>query len=150
MIARQRRMERMRAIVREYRVAGIAARDLQALFRSDPSVLSDEQLRNEDFRHYQDNLESTYLIRLYAEFEAGLREAWGSAFGQVTSPRMRDLIDSVAARRLISEPWRDAVHDVRAYRNALVHEGGIDIPPIGLSEALGHLCRFFSALPLDW
>jgi hypothetical protein len=118
MIARQRRLNRMRSIMREYRIARVAARDLQA--------------------------------RLFAEFEAGLREAWVRAFGQATSPKTQDLIDSFAARRLIPAPWRAAAHDVRAYRNALIHEGGVDIPPIGLDEAQGHLCRFFSRLPDDW
>lgn len=140
----------MRSIMREYRIAGVAARDLQARLSADPSALSDEQLRVADFHNFRDNLAPTYLIRLFAEFEAGLREAWSLAFGQTTSPRMQDLIDSFAARRLIPAPWRAAAHDVRAYRNALVHEGGADAPPIELAEASGRLCRFFSYLPDDW
>jgi hypothetical protein len=150
MIARQRRLDRMRAILREYRIAGVAARDLQARLRADPSALSGEELRVADFYNFRDNLEPTYLIRVFAEFEAGLREAWALAFGQATSPRMQDLIDSFAARRLIPAPWRDAAHNVRAYRNALVHEGGADVPALELAEACGHLCRFFSYLPADW
>jgi len=150
MIARQRRLNRMRSIMREYRIAGVAARDLQARLSADPSALSDEQLRVADFHNFRDKLGPTYLIRLFAEFEAGLREGWARAFGQATSPRMQDLIDSIAARRLIPAPWRTAAHDVRAYRNALIHEGGVDAPPIGLDEAQSHLCRFFSRLPDDW
>jgi hypothetical protein len=150
MIARQRRLNRMRAVMREYRIARIAARDLQARLRANPSVLSEEQLQVADFHNFRDNLESTYLIRLFAEFEAGLRGAWVRALGQTTSPRMRDLIDSFAARRLIPAPWRIAAHDVRDYRNALIHEGGVDVPPIGLDKTQGHLCRFFSRLPDDW
>jgi hypothetical protein len=150
MIARQRRLNRMRSIMREYRIARVAARDLQARLRADPSLLSEEQLQVADFHNFRDNLEATYLIRVFAEFEAGLREAWARAFGQATSPKTQDLIDSLAARRLIPAPWRAAAHNVRAYRNALIHEGGVDIPPIGLDEAQGHLCRFFSRLPDDW
>ena len=140
----------MRAIMREYRIAKVAAQDLRARLRADPSVLSEEQLQVADYHNFRDNLEPTYLIRLFAEFEAGLREAWALAFGQTTSPKMRDLIDSFAARRLIPAPWRDAAHNVRAYRNALIHEGGVDVPPIGMDQALGHLCRYFSWLPHDW
>jgi hypothetical protein len=140
----------MRAIMREYRVARVAARDLQARLRADPSALSEEQLQVADFHGYRDNLEATYLIRLFAEFEAGLREAWALALGQATGPRMQDLIDAFAARRLIPAPWRDAAHTVRAHRNALIHEGGVDVPPIGLDEAQRHLCRFFSYSPQDW
>lgn len=150
MTARQRRLDRMRAIMRQYRVATIAARDLQGRFRADPSWLSAEKLRPADFQGFRNDLESTYLIRLFAEFETGLREAWARAFGQVTSPRTRDLIDAFAARRFVPAPWHDMVHDVRAYRNALVHEAGADVPPIGMDAALGYLCRFFSHLPHDW
>jgi hypothetical protein len=63
---------------------------------------------------------------------------------------MRDLIDAFSARCDISPEWRDCVHDVRAYRNDLLHEGAGDVQPIGLREACGWLCRFFSRLPLDW
>ena len=140
----------MCAIVREYQIARIAARDLGVRLRADPSVLSEEGLENADYYNLRDNLEPTYLIRLFAEFEAGLREAWARSFGQTTTPRMQDLIESFAARRLISARWRDAAHTVRLYRNALVHEGGIDVPPVGLDQAQGHLCRFFSRLPEDW
>jgi hypothetical protein len=150
MIARQRRLNRMRAVMREYKIARVAARDLQARLRADPSVLADEQLQVADSHNFRDNLESTYLMRLFAEFEAGLREAWDRALGQATSPKMQDLIDSFAARRLIPWPWSVAAHNVRAYRNALLHEGGVDIAPIGMDEAQGHLCRFFSRLPDDW
>src|SRR6202034_3237150 len=99
MIARQRRLERMCAIAREYQIARIAAQDLGTRLRADPSVLSEEGLENADYYNLRDNLEPTYLIRLFAEFEAGLREAWARSFGQTTTPRMQDLIESFAARR---------------------------------------------------
>jgi hypothetical protein len=139
MTPKQRRLERLRAIEREWLIASVAAEGLEERLRAVPSVLAAGPLQYTDYRNFRDNLESTYLIRLFAEFEA--------AFHQATSPRMRDLIDSLAARCLISPEWRDRVHDVRGYRNALVHEGGEDVQAIGLREACSELCRFFSGLP---
>jgi hypothetical protein len=150
MTPKQRRLGRMRAIEREWLVASIAAEDLGERLRADPSALAGERLQIADYRSFRDNLEPTYLIRLFAEFESGLREAWTMAFRQATTPRMQDLIDSVSARCVISPEWRDRVHDVRIYRNALVHEGGEDVQPIGLREACSELCRFFSGLPHRW
>ena len=103
-----------------------------------------------DYRNFRDNLEPTYLIRLFAEFEAGLREAWELAFRRTTSPGVRDLIDSLYTQCFIPEAWRDCVHQVRKYRNALVHEGGDDAQAIGMREACSDLCRFFGHLPHNW
>jgi hypothetical protein len=150
MTPKQRRLERMRAIEREWRVASIAAENLGEYLRANPSALAERELRITDYRNFRDNLESTYLIRVFAEFEAGLREAWALAFRQTTSPRMRDLIDSFSARCIISQEWCDCAHEVRAYRNALIHEGDGEVQPIGIREACGWLCRFFSRVPHDW
>jgi hypothetical protein len=150
MTRKQRRMERIRAVEREYLVALVAARGLDARFHADPSALVAERLEFADYRNFRDHLEATYLIRLFAEFEAGLREAWEVALHRTTVPSVRDLIDSLHARRLLPDVWRDCVHSIRIYRNSLVHEGGEDAEPIGLREACSDLCRFFSGLPHHW
>jgi hypothetical protein len=150
MTRKQHRLERIRAVEREYEVAVIAAEGLDARLRSNPSALVEGRLTYGDYQNFRDNLETTYLIRLFAEFEAGLRHAWEVAFHRTTSPRMRDLIDSVAAQCSISQNWCDHAHDVRKYRNTLVHDGGDDGQAIGLREACRDLCRFFSQLPHDW
>jgi hypothetical protein len=150
MTRKQRRMERIRAIEREYLVALVAAIGLDGRFHSDPSALEVEELKFVDYRNFRDNLEATYLIRLFAEFEAGLREAWELAFRRTTVPSVRDLIDSLHAQRVLPDPRRDCVHNIRIYRNALVHEGDEDAEPIGLREACSDLCRSFSGLPHRW
>jgi hypothetical protein len=150
MTRKQRRLERIRAIEREYRVALVAASGLDERLRADPSALDREQLKFVDYRNFRDNLEPTYLIRLFAEFEAGLREAWELAFRRTTSPSVRDLIDSIYAQCFIPQDWCDRAHEVREYRNGLVHEGGGEAQAIGIREASGHLCRFFSRLPHQW
>jgi hypothetical protein len=97
-----------------------------------------------------ENLEDTYFIRLYAVFEAGLRDAWRNVFRRRSRPRMEDLLNSMAALRSIPQTDLDRAHLVRRYRNASVHEGGEEVERIALGLARSALCLFFSRLPLDW
>ena len=149
MKARDRRLERICAVEREYRTASIATAILGSQLRADPSALNVHRLRFQDFTKLTDNLEPTYLIRLFAEFEAGLREAWTMFYGRSGRIRTSDLLESAAARCLIPQDRLDGADAVREYRNSLVHETA---PAVGidLAEAKKHLCRYFAYLPLDW
>jgi hypothetical protein len=52
--------------------------------------------------------------------------------------------------RAIAEAVRDAVHEVREYRNSLVHER-IDLAlPVGLVESRRRLNTFLGKLPEKW
>jgi hypothetical protein len=147
MTRKQRRLEQISAIHREYAVALVAAAGLEERFRKDPSALDAERLKFKDYQNFRTHLEATYLVRIFAEFEAGLREAWAVSFQRTSHPLTRDLIDSLAAQCGITQTWLNRVHDVRAFRNALVHEGGGDVAGVTIGAARGHLCRFFSMLP---
>ncbi len=74
------------------------------------------ELRPADFRRFQLNLEATYLIRLFAEFESALRDAWKSV-GRDTQSRTFDLLDALASRSRVPEDVRREAHRVREYRN---------------------------------
>jgi hypothetical protein len=63
------RIERMKSVEREYQVAIVARDTLIAALQSDPSTLTNEDLEYADFLALRKNLASTYLIRLFAEFE---------------------------------------------------------------------------------
>ena len=113
----------------------------------DPTILLGN-LRHGEIVVAANNLEGTYLIRLFAEFETGARQCWTANWG--TDPRTVDLLDGLAARRGIPDTQRDNAHLVRAYRNALLHEREEmpEIVPIALARS--HLCTFFSFLPPRW
>ncbi len=150
MTPKQRRLERIRAIQREFLVASLAAEDLEGRLRANPSVLDASRLELVNYRDFRRHLEATYIIRLFAEIEAGLREAWELAFHRTTIPSARDLIESLHAQCMISNEWCAGTNDVRIYRNALVHEGGGDAEPVELRQACADLCRFLSGLPHHW
>jgi len=100
------------------------------------------------------NLEGTYLIRLWAEFETAVR----SYYGWMTSdPDTRigthDLINTVAGvrrgRRIVADV-QQAVHGVREYRNMLVHARDNPAPPVSLSDARRSLNIYLCKLPDVW
>ncbi len=149
MIKRQIRIERIRAVEREYLAALSAVRLLVDRLRADPNWGESEGWRARDGANLRDKIEETYLIRLYAEFEAGLRDAWVNLVRR-SHPPMRDLLPAMANWR-IPQDWLDQADEVRVYRNSIVHEGespeGLGVT---LGEARSRLCRFFSRLPENW
>jgi hypothetical protein len=146
---REERLDRIRRVEREYQVATVAMRGLGLQLRADPSALADDELRPRDFLACREHLEATYVIRLFAEFEAGLRQVWRVLVRQ-TSPPAQILLDSVAARFFIPATWLAHAHRVRPYRNNLVHEGDEEIEKISLADARSQLCRYMSRLPTTW
>lgn len=144
------RIGRLRRIERQWRVARISARLFDEGLQKNPALLAADDLEAADVTTYRDELSATYVIRLFAEFESGLRDWWQSGLGRTSRPATRQLIDSVAARRSIPDPWRDSVHAVREYRNSLVHEENEAAASVEIDIARGYLCRYFSWLPLDW
>lgn len=95
-----------------------------------------------------ENLEGTYLIRLFAAFESGLRSYWESR--RPTKPPVRDLVNSVAGEHGVPDELRDQIHEIREYRNTLVHEAEQEAEPVALSAARGRLCTYFARLPDEW
>ena len=142
--------DRIKDVEKEYRVAQIASQWLRPKLTADPSALRTAGLRRRDADRFAARLEPTYLIRLYAEFEAGLREVWREWFRRSTFPPMEVLIERIGAVREISPDVLAAVHEVRAYRNDLVHDVRGGAPPVPIDQARSHLCSYFGWLPLDW
>lgn len=143
------RTARPRMVLREHQTAVVAVAILDEQLKMNPSTLADHELRPTDFRRFRANLETTYFIRLFAEFESALRDIWSST-GRRTQPRTSDLIDSLASRNRVAPGVYKLVHETRKYRNALVHEEAADAGPVALADAIRHLLRFLSHMPADW
>ncbi len=109
---------RIKAVEREYYAMNMAARRMLDVEWVDlgqvPNNLQQRDLVNAAYR-----LESTYLIRLYADFEAGVRECWASL--RNTQPMMKLLMESMTARRGIPMEVHKAADCVREIRNDCVH-----------------------------
>jgi hypothetical protein len=140
-------LSRIKAVEKEYWAIRLAANRLLDEASRDSTVLPVE-LRRRDIATAAARLDGTYIIRLFAEFETGLRLYWQAL--RDTSPKVQDLIEGVAAAHRISDEKRINVHAVRDYRNSLVHERDEDVDAIPIETARKWLCEFFSFLPLRW
>jgi hypothetical protein len=139
---------RIKAVEREYLAVQIAMNRLLDLTRSDPTILR-RLVDPRDVTRASEALEGTYLTRMFAEFETGLRLYWATL--RDTHPPAVDLLNSLAGQRGIPDDRRDNAHLVREYRNSLVHEREDEAAePIPIAAARSHLCHFFSFLPPQW
>ena len=153
MIRRQKRIEWIAAVAKEYLAAKSAADLLKAQLQADPNYGGSQGWEARDGVAFDANLESTYIIRLYAEFEAGVRDYWANHLKRTTHPPMIQLLQLLADQRISIDRLEDA-DAVRDYRNFLVHSESGEPPPdmrtLTVAEAKTHLCYFFGRLDTDW
>lgn len=157
---RQRWMDRMNNVVKEFRAARTAGELLKAELERDPSF-GRAGSRNSrvawsarDGRAFITNLEGTYVTRLFAVFEAGLREYWERHRKRTTRPDMTTLMNNAVPTERFSQDCISDADEVRRYRNALVHVTGgeepTDFTPVSIDTAKSRLCEYFNRLPPSW
>lgn len=118
-------------------------------------LANDSDLREvgpQDIRNAADNLEATFIIRLFATFEGILKEHLAQQHPGIAVPedaRAVWLIDRAAVLQSppIGAPLRQRVHDVRKYRNVLVHASSVLLPRMTFFEVLLRLITYLSKLP---
>jgi hypothetical protein len=141
-------LERIKAVEREFWSARIAVERLSTEVSRDPGILRDGP-RPRDLRSAGENLEGTYLIRMLAEFETGVRSFW-----KVIRPRTRTpveiMLDRVGDRCAIPTDVVDEAQSVRAYRNSLVHDRDEPFESVSISNARKRLLIYVARLPNSW
>jgi hypothetical protein len=140
----------IRAAERVGELIAVALVVLEDRLRHDPSVLRQHGLERADFSAGTLNREANYVVRVYAEFESGLREAWERGFGETTHPKAADLLLAFASRCRVPPQRLVDADRVRVFRNHLVHAHDEPTEEIPLSLVRRYLCRFLSHLPEDW
>jgi hypothetical protein len=141
-------MERIRAVEREFTATKFATERLLFAAQHDPTILEDRVEPREIVRAVS-NLEDTYIIRLFAEFETALKMFLRA--NKIRVPNKAEfLVNRVAAKmKILYEPLQH-VQAVREYRNSLVHDRTESPDRISLRNATAHLCTFFGRLPRSW
>ena len=96
-------------------------------------------------------MDSTYTIRIFATFEALLKEHMDQFHPQVRQPkdaRAAQLIDQVGIRLSpkVGRELREAVHEVRSHRNALVHSN-LPTENLTITDCIARLSKFLAKLP---
>jgi hypothetical protein len=136
-------------VEREYEATRFAIERMLETAQHDPTQLIRDLLLK-DLKAAYLQLEGTYVIRLFAEFEAALRDFWRATRPNDPPMRTRDLIDSIGARQKMSLNRINSTHGVREYRNSLVHLEASPTQMVALAHARHHLCSFLSSLPQKW
>lgn len=150
-MTREEVFDAIRSAEDEFRVADFALGYLQVQSHREPTILRPENLEPRHIVRCLASLPGTYVVNLYARFEAALRDYWTSPSGmrRRTEPRAEALISSIGAHRNIDQTTLQDTHTVREYRNDLVHTGA---PRVALSveECRSFLAHFVSYLPMEW
>ena len=95
------------------------------------------------------NLEATYVIRLFSEFEGILLSYWQGGLGRRTRPKVHVLIERIADIRKCDSTTRADAHEVQEYRNDIIHEQLRDAR-LTLQQCQNQLDVFLSWLPPRW
>ena len=137
----------------EYRAARTAVDRLKAQAAVAPDLLRNDDWTRAYLRDADRNLEGTYLVRLFAAFEAALRSydrARHNDPGRTEDASV--LIDSIGGRRGqgISSAVREGAQAVRRLRNYWAHENETLPVLMTLAKAQARLQKYLSCLPSDW
>jgi hypothetical protein len=140
---------RIKDVDREFRVVRLALSGFITAISKDPTSLDQEgDVSPGHCRLALERLEATYFIRIFAEFEAALRDYWSSF--RSSEPPARDLLEGITAARLIPDELGIAAHEVREHRNDLVHDPTVRNVAMSLLSARSILCKYVARLPPTW
>ena len=141
---------KIKAVEKEYQVAVIARDVLGAEMKKRPALLTKEGLQNLHFDDFSENLNSTYLVRMFTEFESGLRDFWKIHLKKKSVAKASVLIKSIGSHRKIYDQQIEDVDKVREYRNTLIHDSDSGSEVVEIGAARRSLCIYYSRLPEDW
>lgn len=145
--------EHIKEIEGEYQAARVAVDRLKHEVSVSPDLFIATNWTQAHLRNADANLEGTYLVRLFAAFEAALRSYDRARHHDpARTVDASILIDSTAGRRGqgISKAVREAAHAVRQARNFWAHEEAAEPDVMTLAEARARLQTYLSWLPETW
>lgn len=145
-------IERLRTVQMEFNSTREAIRYVQVNWQKYDIQRDVTALKPAHFDHAGRNIEITYFVRLYAEFEGVLKDHLATNFPAVTvtaKPKVDALITLVLkAEGFVLDPaLRRKMDHVRDYRNSIAHRAHASAPSVTFVEALSRLNRFLAKLP---
>ena len=145
--------EHIKDVEGEYRAARFAVDRLLVQAVVNPDIFAADEGTRAYLREAERNLEGTYLVRLFAAFEAALRSYDRARHHDPTREEVAAiLIDSIGGRRGqgISAAVRAVAHEVRLVRNYWAHETEETPSPMTISQARARLQTYLAWLPNEW
>lgn len=135
----------------EHRSTRVAVDRLREAVAATPDLLKNDPIARERLRRAHENLEGTYIIRLFAAFEAALR-----SYTLAKHPNRRtnaaNMIDEIGGKHGhgIQMGIRERAHGVRQVRNYWAHESDESPGSMTIDEARARLQAYLSELDDDW
>ena len=116
-----------------------------------PTAEFREKVTLGEIRRAAENLERTFVLRLFSEFEGVLFDFWESGLGHdADQSNASQLIDQIGSVQTIGAVYRQGAHEVRKWRNKLVHPRAKPAEPLTVDQCLGKLGRYLSFFPQNW
>ncbi|WP_165232136.1 hypothetical protein [Aquisphaera insulae] len=141
-------MRRIKDVERECQTIRWGTDRLLSAVSDDPSLLRGH-IKQRDIRAASANLEGTFLVRIFSEFETALQQFIRDS--RLRRPRTAEsMVNRVRAEGSIPLAETDAVHRVREYRNTLVHQRANPAPAVTIRQATSALCTFLSRVQGIW
>lgn len=146
---------RLRRVRDELQAARYALGRAEAKWNAEAGTAAAEfrgKVTLDEIRRAADNLDRTFVMRLFSEFEGILLDYWEDGLGRPTEPKAVDLINGIAAScpLPIGDAHRDDVHHVRRYRNNLVHPRAERVDPLTVDQCLSRLGKYLAYFPQNW
>jgi hypothetical protein len=149
---------------KEYEASRVAVARLTDQVRMNANVLAEEPVARSGLSRASQNLEGTYVVRIFAAFESALRSYerwWHPARIGETRVDASQMIDEIGARnaddvprrrkRAIGTQIRERVHQVRRSRNYWAHDDADAMgDPMSLERAKMCLLDYIAKMPLEW
>lgn len=141
--------DRIKQVKSRYETARQTVNMLISLVKQQPQYLYDNNLSLMELQALEEELHSVYFIRMFACFESSLRHYWRTSVKN-TKPQTKQLLSSIAGRRGVPQDTLGVVHEIREFRNFLIHEEHEVGKQFTIDEAIGQLNTYLARLPLQW
>ena len=145
--------EHLKEVWGEYRSVRAAVDQLKVTVATRPDLFDKGSETRAYLRVADAHLEGTYIVRLFAAFEAALRSYDRARHDDPN--RQTDassMIDQISGKRgmNIEDRIRQGAHRVRRVRNFWAHESDREAGPVSVDEARAWLNTYLSKLPEEW
>jgi hypothetical protein len=135
----------------EFKAARLAVSRLKVQVNGDANILAAEPGAREHLSAADANLEGTYIVRIFAAFEAALRSFDRYHFKDPDrESKAATMIDHLGALNRVSISIREGVHRVRRIRNYWAHDADEDPTPMSIDRVRGFLQTYLDRFPKGW
>ena len=145
-------IRRLRSVQMEFYSAREAIGYVQRNWQKHSIYAEIPRLKPNHFREAGGNVERTYFIRLYAEFEGILKDHLATNHPSLAvpqKPKVDWLISHVVRTEgaALDPLLRRKMDGLRDYRNSIAHRTRATVPAVTFAEALSTLNTFLARLP---